>query len=115
MSAIRLDAAAQAWGQPVFAAVLKRELEALPHDILPLQQGLARSSSVAQTPFTVLVNSVDVQDGCIIAHVGILYQGETGGCSCAGDPGDASPADEYCELEITLDKASAQAELRLRP
>lgn len=113
MSLVRLDAALQAWGQPEFAAVLKRELEALPHDKLPLQQGLAHSSSVVLTPFTVLVNGMAEHDGCINVRAGILYQGEIGGCSCAGDPGDASPVDEYCEVEIILDKAGAHAEVRL--
>lgn len=115
MSAIRLDAALQVWGQPVFGAVLKRELEALPHDSLPLQQGLSRSSSVTPSPFTVLVHSIAEDAGCIVVHAGIMYQGETGGCSCAGDPGVADPADEYCEIEIRMDEASAQAEVRLRP
>jgi hypothetical protein len=113
MQTIRLDAAMQVWGQPVFAAVLKRELEALPADRLPLQQGLSFSSSVAEAPFTVLVNSVEERDGCIRVHAGIMYQGETGGCSCAGDPGSESAIDEYCEVLIEIDRASAQAGVEL--
>ncbi|MBU0620743.1 MAG: hypothetical protein KJ795_02745 [Gammaproteobacteria bacterium] len=103
----------QVWDQPVFAAVLKRELEALPADSLPLQQGLSFSSSVAAAPFTVLVNSVEEHDGSIRVQAGIMYQGETGGCSCAGDPGIESAIDEYCEVSIEIDKASARAAVKL--
>ncbi|MFH0934921.1 MAG: hypothetical protein V1879_06915 [Pseudomonadota bacterium] len=111
--ALRLEAAMQVWGQPVFAAVLKRELESLPADSLPLQQGLSYSSSVAEAPFTVLVNSVEERDDHIRVHAGIMYQGETGGCSCAGDPGSESAIDEYCEVLIEIDRASAQAGVEL--
>lgn len=110
---LRLDAAMRVWGQPVFAAVLKRELEALPADSLPLQQGLSFSSSVAEAPFTVLVNSIEERDRLIRVHAGIMYQGETGGCSCAGDPGSESVIDEYCEVQLEIDRKTAVGKVLL--
>ncbi len=109
---MRLEQTVQAWGTPQFEAVLKQEL-ARHADELPLQQGLAASSSVADTPPAVLLHGVDGSGGTIRVKAGILYQGLTGGCACAGDPAPDSEIDEYCEVRIEIDKASAAATVTL--
>jgi hypothetical protein len=104
---IKLDKSLHAWGTPNFQAVLKQEIEQLGADNLPLQQGLSTGNYVRNTPFTVLVHSVAELDNVIRVKIGIFYQGIIGGCSCTDDPTPASDINEYCEVHLDIDKASA--------
>lgn len=105
---IQLDHALRAWGTPQFEAALKQELQQQP-ECLPLQQGLSSSSSVADTPVTVVIRSVAEVGGMIRVKIGILYQGLIGGCSCTDDPTPDREIDEYCEVQLDIDKATAAA------
>lgn len=105
---IQLDNVLQAWGKPEFEALLKQEL-ARQAGLLPLQQGLSCSSSVADTPITaVILGMADLGD-VIRVKAGIFYEGLVGGCSCAGDPTIDSEYTEYCEVQLDIDKATAAA------
>lgn len=110
---IRLEKSLQAWGTAEFASVLKREIEQASAEQLPLQQGLSLSSSVADTPFTVVIHGAAEQGGVIRVKAAILYQGVTGGCSCAGDPTPDNEIDEHCEVLLDIDKATAEATVSL--
>ena len=108
---IALPLACAAWGRADFAAVLKAELEALPHAALPLQAGLAHSSVVADEPFTVLVGGVDPAERRMRATV--LYAGIVAGCNCADDPTPVESQPERCELELGFELAEGRARCRL--
>lgn len=103
----------QAWGSDAFRQVLKQELERLDASVLPLQQGLARSSAVADDGFEVMVVSVDQCGSQLGVRAGVFYRGVIGGCSCADDPTPMDTIDEYCLLDIRLDIASAHAQITL--
>ncbi|MDP1594580.1 MAG: hypothetical protein Q8L80_10120 [Gallionella sp.] len=104
---MRLEKALRAWGASDFEAVLKRELSQLATDQLPLQQGLASGNYVADTPISAMISSVvDLQD-VIRVKAGIFYQGVIGGCSCTDDPTPASEINEYCEVQLDIDKITA--------
>ena len=103
---LRLPDSLCAWGAPGFENILKQEL--VQHtDALPLQQGLTHSNHVTDAPVTVMIHSVAATDDAIRVKAGIFYQGALGGCSCADDPAPASENNEYCELELSIDKVSA--------
>jgi hypothetical protein len=104
---IRLDESLSAWGGAGFEAVLKREVEMLGADNLPLQQGLSISNYVAESPITVMIHRVAEMENVIRIKAGIFYQGIIGGCSCADDPTPTGENNEYCEVQIDIDKASA--------
>lgn len=87
---------------PRVAEVLKRELEKIQGDRLPLQQGLARSSVAQTDDFGVTVLSISPEPDGLQAKVGIMYRGLIAGCSCADDPGPDASVDEYCELELMI-------------
>jgi hypothetical protein len=106
---LALPAAARAWGSPSFAEVLKRELASKAAH-LPLQQALAHSSSVAETPITVMVEGV--ADGGK-ATVGIFYEGIVAGCSCADDPTPNNLNAEYCRLLLEIDTDTAECSVSL--
>ena len=110
---IRLEQALQAWGTPDFKAVLKQEVALLSADQLPLQQGLTSGNYVTADPVTVMINSVVEMESIIRVRMGIFYQGVLGGCSCADDPTPTSASNEYCEMQLEIDKINAQTAVTL--
>lgn len=110
---IRLDKSLRAWGGADFEAILKREVETLGADDLPLQQGLSSSSYVAESPITMMIHRVAEMENVIRIKAGIFYQGIIGGCSCADDPTPTGENNEYCEVQIDIDKATAATAVAL--
>lgn len=102
-----------AWDTAVFKSTLKRELEQLDAAALPLQAGLRLSSAVSDSPFEVMLIDTGEEDGRIAARIGVFYKGVIGGCSCADDPTPMDEYNEYCEIELRIDKTTADAELNL--
>jgi hypothetical protein len=111
---IRLDKVLSAWGTPVFADVLKQEIAQLGADNLPLQQGLSTGNYVAAKPIAVAIHSVVELESLIRVKAGIFYNGVIGGCSCADDPTPASEINEYCEVQLDIDKATSIAVITLQ-
>lgn len=110
---IRFDKVLQAWGTPGFEAILKQAIAQLGIDRLPLQQGLATGNYVADAPLAVAIHSVVEMDHALRVQAGIFYQGVIGGCSCADDPTPASDINEYCEVQLDIDKMSAAVAISL--
>jgi hypothetical protein len=110
---LRLSRALNAWGSADFEAVLKRELEQLDADQLPLQRGLSLSSHVAATPFRVMVVRVSEEADALRARIGVFYAGIIGGCSCADDPTPVDEHSEYCEVQLAIDKQTADVTVTL--
>lgn len=107
------DKALRAWGTANFNTVLKQEIERLDPDLLPLQQGLARSSHVAARRPSAMILSAAADDRCIRARAGIFYAGIIAGCSCADDPTPVDEIDEYCEIGVDIDRHTAEATITL--
>ena len=110
---IRLDKSLRAWGKAEFEAILKREVEELGADHLPLQQGLTVSSHVSDSPFTMMIHRVAETEYLIRIKAGIFYQGIIAGCSCADDPTPVNENNEYCEVQLDIDKTTAATEVAL--
>lgn len=105
---IRLTKSLQAWGMPNFEAVLKEELEEIGRDLLPLQQGLATTSHVTESPHKVMIINVTDEADMLRVKAGIFYSGMVIGCSCADDPTPISEQSEYCEVQFAIDKKTAE-------
>lgn len=110
---IRLPDSLDAWNTTDFKRTLKHELECIGPAGLPLQQGLSRSSYALDEPVTVVVLGVSDAGDAIHVRVGVFYSGIIAGCSCADDPTPVEAQNEYCELEVVIDKATAAAEIGL--
>lgn len=110
---IQLPDSLSAWNTADFKPALKRELEGLGPAGLPLQQGLSRSSYALDEPVTVVVMGADDEADAIRVRVGVFYSGIIAGCSCADDPTPVEAMDEYCELEIVIDKTTAATRIEL--
>lgn len=103
----------QSWGKPGFEPTFKREIEALDAAELPLQQGLARSSHVADQPFHAMLIHASEAPGVLRVKAGIFYGGIIAGCSCADDPTPIDTQTEYCVLQLDIDRETAETRVTL--
>lgn len=110
---IRLPDSIAAWGSPAFNEIFKKEAALLDPNLLPLQEGLARSSHVADSPFSVIVMNVTDDPVSIQIKAGIVYAGIIAGCSCADDPTPIGEQTEYCEVMFEINKLTAQTKVTL--
>ncbi len=110
---IRLAKTLDAWGTPGFEDALKQEVERLDAGQLPLQQALSTSSYVTDSPHKVIIIRVSDDAGFIRVKAGIFYSGIIAGCSCADDPTPVEEQTEYCEVQIQINKNTAEATLAL--
>ena len=108
---IRLEASLKAWGSAEFAAVLAGELAALGADGLLLQQGLTRGSHALDDGIAVMLLYCAEDDETLRLKVAVHYQGVIAGCSCADDPTPLDTTVEYVELEVGIDKDTANARI----
>jgi hypothetical protein len=104
---IRFIDALNAWGTPDFNAILRQEIERLTADQLPLQQGLSTGSHALDNRLRAMIISAADKGNTIRARAGIFYTGIIAGCSCADDPTPVNEENEYCEVQLDIDKATA--------
>ncbi len=105
---LRLANVINAWRTPDFKGVLKKEIEQLGADQLPLQQGLSAGNYVVGGKFSVMVLDASEDEGFIHARAGIFYNSIIGGCACADDPTPVSELNEYCVVRLDIDKKTAE-------
>jgi hypothetical protein len=110
---LSLPESARAWRTAAFPQILKSELERLGLEELPLQQGLSASSVALDDELQVVVLSTMEDDGMIRGHAGLFYTGVVAGCNCADDPTPMDRENEYCEIEICIERATAQATITI--
>lgn len=110
---MKLTSALQAWSDADFAAALKAEVEAAP-GMLPLQQGLRYGAYVSeeQPVTTMLLSSADTGQ-YLVVKLGVMYSGIITGCSCADDPSPNNETNEYCTIELQINKRNAETQVRL--
>lgn len=110
---MRLTDSLAAWKTPDFNDVFKAEVKQLDPDLLPLQQGLAHSSSANGANLGVtLLNLAETPDE-IQVKAGLFYSGIIAGCSCADDPTTQHEVNEYCEVRFAINKHSGETTVTL--
>jgi len=110
---IQLARTLNAWGTPGFEDTLKSEVGQLASDRLPLQQALSASSHVTDSQRTVTIIRVSDDEDLIHIKAGIFYSGIIAGCSCADDPTPIDEQNEYCVVQIEINKQTAEATVTL--
>ncbi|MBZ0310672.1 MAG: hypothetical protein K8I82_31730 [Anaerolineae bacterium] len=110
---IRLTKSLNAWGTADFKDILKVEIEQLDAEQLPLQQGLSTSSYALDDKLNVRIIGVSEEASFIRAKVGIFYTGIIAGCSCADDPTPVEEQNEYCEVQLDINKMTAETTVTL--
>ena len=104
---IRFTDALHAWGTPEFSAILKQAIEQMTGEQLPLQQGLTSSSHALDDKLEAVIISVVDEGRFVRARAGIFYTGIIAGCNCADDPSPVNEQNEYCEIQLDIDKSTA--------
>lgn len=110
---MKLQNIVNAWGETDFAHIAKKEIESIDSTHLPLQQGLSLSSYVSDNPFSITVLKTTENDNSIIIKTGIFFSGIIAGCSCADDPTPLDEQNEYCEIQFTINKNTAETRISL--
>lgn len=110
---IKLVSSLAAWGTADFKIVLKHELEQLGVAELPLQQGLTTGSHALDGNIEVMILNFSEKENCIQVKAGIFYNSIIAGCSCADDPTPIDEVNEHCEVQVDIDKSTAEATVTL--
>jgi len=110
---INLPKSLDAWGSPDFEKILCNEVEEIDAGLFPFQQGLSRGSYVTSTKFKTMLIHIDDETKNLRVKLGIFYTAIIAGCSCADDPTPIDELAEYCEVELFIDKVSAEATINL--
>ena len=110
---IRLTQSLEAWGTPDFKATLKRELGQMGVAELPLQQGLSSGSVALDDDVEAMIISVSETDTAIHTKAGIFYKSIIAGCSCSDDPTPVDEVNEHCEVQVDINKDSAETAITL--
>lgn len=110
---IRLNKALNAWGTPDFEDALKNEIAQMDASQLPLQQGLTSSSHALDDNIKAVIIAVSESANFIHAKAGIFYSGIIAGCNCADDPTPVEAQSEYCEVQLDIDKTTAETTIAL--
>ena len=96
------------WNTRVFEDTLKKELEATSPAHLPLQRAVERGSYYSGNPFQAVIIGAEDKGDIIRAKAGFFFTSIIAGCNCSDDPTPPDEIQEYCELEIDIDKKSAE-------
>lgn len=98
------------WQSAAFSQTLKNEIRKLEPGALPLEKGVSQGGHVDDSDLTTTVLHV-VDDECAIyARVGIFFTEIVGSCGCGAEP---MPQNAYCEMRISIDKATAESRFTL--
>lgn len=111
---IQLTHTLSTWGTPAFKDTLKKEIEQLGADQLPLQQGLSTGNYVSGDKFSVMILGATEDENFIHTRAGIFYNSIVGGCACADDPTPVSELNEYCVVRLDIDKKTAETTITLQ-
>ena len=60
-----------------------------------------------------MIISVIELENSVQIKAGIFYQGILSGCSCADDPTPTSPSNEYCVVQLDINKATDETSVTL--
>jgi len=93
------------WGQPDFEQALKKELQQLDTNQLPLQQAVTEGGLVEDSPIEATIIRSEDNDTHIKVKAGIFFTEMVPSCSCGDEP-QTKPV--YCNINIKINKYSGE-------
>ncbi|HKI59571.1 MAG TPA: hypothetical protein VKA23_00935 [Mariprofundaceae bacterium] len=108
---VRLVQSLAAWGTPEFKTVLKQEIEAFDIAQLPLVAAMTGGSVPLEGSVEAVIRNVSEDDLCIHVRAGIFFKSIIAGCACANDPTPENENNEYCDIELMIDKETAESDI----
>ena len=100
------------WNSVTFNQTLKAELESLPVGSLPLAKGTSEGGYVDDSNLSVTVLQTHDDEQYIQAKLGIFFTEIMICCGCGDDP---TPKNAYCEMQVQIDKSTADAHFTVLP
>jgi len=110
---LQLTKSLQAWNSAEFKSTFIRQLSQLSLDELPLQQALLLGSYATKDNLKIIVNSMTEQQDSLLITTGIFYSSIIAGCNCSDDPTPVDPNSEYCEMLFTINKLTAETDIKI--
>jgi hypothetical protein len=110
---IKLSKSLLKWNSPDFKKILKQDIQNINPTLLPLQKGLSLSSYVGESSFSAVILKITDNTDNIIIKSGFFYTGIIAGCSCSDDPSPIDEQNEYCEIQFTINKNTAETSVKL--
>ena len=110
---VELPKVVGALNTPDLKGVLKQEIESLDGSKLPLQEGLSYSSYANNDSVSAVVMNISDEGETVVAKAGLFYKGIIAGCNCSDDPTPPDEQNEYCEIELVIDKRTAETKISL--
>jgi len=110
---MKLSHALATWGTDDFNNVFKAELKDIKPDQLPLQDGLSQSSYVSDSDINVMILNAHDTNNDIKVKVGVFYAGIIAGSCCSDDPTPVDEQTEYCDMQFTINKLTAETTVML--
>ena len=95
------------WPSAAFTQTLKDEISNLESGTLPLDKGVSQGGYVDDSNLATTVLHIADDERAIHARVGIFFTEIVGTCGCGGEP---MLQNAYCEMRISIDKVSAEAQ-----
>ena len=105
---ILLNLSINSWGTDAFKETLKKELECLRSDVLPIAHVIDAGNRLDDSDLGIIVNAVRDDEANIYASVGVFFNQIVECLTCSG--GDGMCDEAYCELSVTIDKATGAAQ-----
>jgi hypothetical protein len=99
-----------AWQSEPFIQAMKNDLEHLETGVLPLDKAVSQGGYVDDNNITATVLYADEDELAIHARVGIFFTEIVINCGCGDDPMETNA---YCEMRISIDKTTAEAEFEV--
>ena len=100
------------WNKVTFQQTLKSEIESLPAGSLPLEKGTTEGGYVDDSNISVTVLQTHDDEQFIQAKLGIFFTEIVICCGCGDDP---TPKNAYCEIQVQIDKSTADAHFTVLP
>jgi hypothetical protein len=110
---IQLTKVLSAWRTADFESILKKEIERMGAKELPLQQALSSSSYALDSNIKIIIINVAEAKNTLQVKAGIFYAGVIAGCHCADDPTPIDEQPEYCEVQVEINKKTADTQIVL--
>lgn len=107
---VTLNSALSVWEQDDFSSTLKAEIERLRSDVLPISHVIGEGNLLYEDDLGAIVNEISDDEDYIYAKVGIFFSEIINCSTCSGGNGMVDEA--YCELQVSIDKNSAEAHFK---
>ena len=101
------------WHSPMFDDLLLGEINKLTADELLLQQALRNGSYATTDDMKIIILSVKDDDETIYAKISVFYKSMIPGCQCDDDPSPMNYENEYCELLLSINKRTAETNIKI--